>query len=146
METRNSKLENRNSSIGGDAGDVAPHFLGGFGLRNETGMSFRISGDINIAFFVPFFSGTKLECPLESANARGTNPNTNPKNDPFSRDLASILRFPETAAHLATCEGETGRSAMERTTACMGKRKKILRAHPFQFSSFQFPIRGVDSL
>jgi hypothetical protein len=79
MEVRNSKLENRNSSIvGGDAGNVARHFFGGFEPRNETGMSFRIRGDTDFPFFVLYFSGTKLECPLESIKPRGTNPNTKP--------------------------------------------------------------------
>jgi hypothetical protein len=47
-------------------------------LRNETGMSFRIRAASGKPFFVPYFRGTKLECPLESIKARGTNPNTNP--------------------------------------------------------------------
>jgi hypothetical protein len=47
-------------------------------FENETGMSFRIRVGGLLSFFVLFFSGTKLECPLESVEARGTNPNSKP--------------------------------------------------------------------
>jgi hypothetical protein len=57
-----------------DSGISAPRRLLGSFRRNETGMSFRIRESDRFAFFVPFFSGTKLECPLDSIKARGTNP------------------------------------------------------------------------
>ena len=59
------------------------HFLAQRGtnptfFRNETGISFRFSIGGLLSFFVPFFTGTKLECLLESIKARGSNPISRP--------------------------------------------------------------------
>jgi hypothetical protein len=67
--------------------------------RNETGMSFRIRSDSRIPFFVLYFSGTKLECPLESIKARGTNPNTNPKNAETNPTLCARIKQLEVLDH-----------------------------------------------
>jgi hypothetical protein len=87
------------------------HFLAERGtnptfLRNETGMSFRIRVGGILSFFVLFFTGTKLECLLESIKARGTNPISKPNFACFSCKwaLAGGEEMPRIRGDVVTCE------------------------------------------